>query len=380
MPPSIDSNPPRPERQFSSGDIVRAALVVLGLIVVLQFLWSARLLVLTTFLGILLGLSAARATDWVVARTRVKRTIAAVGVVFGTLGLLAGLFAWAGPTLFEQTQQLRQTIPESIEKLEVWIGKRQPGLLNAIAPLDTAKNADSIDAGSSRLMSAVERHAPTLTDFAFGILQSTFVVIAGIVLVIFLVVFIAVDPDVYRRGMLLLLPVERRDRFGEFLTELSTTLRTWLFTQFISMVVVGVVTGVVLAMLGVRSAIPLGVIAGIFEFIPNIGPILAAVPAVLMGFVESPQQALIIAGVYAGIQFLESNLLIPWLMNEQLDLPPALTLVAQVAIAYVFGFLGLFVAIPLLATAMVAVKTFWVEDETPTLLMIDEATTDQEEP
>jgi len=379
MRPSIGMNVPRPERRFTSGDIVRAALVILGVLVVLQLLWSARLLVLTSFLGILLGLSASRATDWVVARVRVKRTIAAAGVVFGTLGLLGALLAWSGPTLYEQTQQLRRNLPASIEKLEDWVGERQPGLLNAIAPLDTVKNADSTDAGSSRIISAVERHAPTLTDFAFGILQSTLLVAAGIVLVVFLAVYIAADPGVYRRGMLLLVPVERRDRFGELLTTLSGTLVTWFGTQLIAMVIIGVVTTVILALLGVRAAIPLGVIAGIFEFIPNVGPILAAIPAILMGFVDSPQQALVVVVVYWGIQFAENNLLIPWLMKEQLDLPPALTLVAQVVMAYVFGFLGLFVAIPLLATIVVAVRTFWVEDDLPPLPTVEMAVQRSEE-
>jgi predicted PurR-regulated permease PerM len=369
----------RPERRFTSGDIVRAALVILGVLVTLQLLWSARLLVLTSFLGILLGLSASRATDWVVARTRLKRSIAAAGIVFGTLGLLGLLIAWSGPTLFQQTQQLRRNLPESIQKLEEWVGERQPGLLNAIAPLDTAKRADSTDAGSSRIIAAVERHAPALTDFAFGIVQSTLLVAAGIVLVIFLAVYIAADPDVYRRGMLLLVPVERRERFGELLTALSTTLRTWFATQLIAMVIIGVVTTVILAILGVRAALPLGVIAGIFEFIPNVGPVLAAAPAILMGFVESPQQALIVVGVYWGIQFAENNLLIPYLMKEQLDLPPALTLVAQVVMAYVFGFLGLFVAIPLLATVVVAVRTFWVDEDLPPFPTVEMAAPRQEE-
>jgi len=372
-------NVPRPERRFTSGDIVRAALVVLGVLVVLQLLWSARLLVLTSFLGILLGLSAARATDWVVAKVRIKRSIAAAGVVFGTLGLLGALIAWSGPTLYEQTQQLRRNLPASIEKFEEWVGERQPGLLNAIAPLDTSKKVDSGEVGSSRIISAVERHAPTLTDFAFGILQSTLLVAAGIVLVIFLAVYIAADPDVYRRGLLLLVPVERRDRFGELLTALSTALRTWFATQLIAMVIIGVVTTLILALIGVRAALPLGVIAGIFEFIPNVGPILAAVPAILMGFVDSPQQALVVVGVYWAIQFAENNLLIPWLMKEQLDLPPALTLVAQVVMAYVFGFLGLFVAIPLLATVVVAVRTFWVEDDLPPLPTVEMAVPRTEE-
>lgn len=353
----------RPERPLRTGDLVRAALTVLFAVVLLQLLWSARLLVLTAFLGVLFGLSAARATDWIIARVRVKRTVAAAGVVFGAAALLVLIFAWSGPTLIEQSQELRTKLPESIEKFESWIGEKNPGLLDAIAP------ADSV--GGSRISAAIDRHAPTLTNFAFGIVQSALVVGAGIVMVVFLAVYIAADPGVYRRGTLLLVPIEHRDRFAELLTALGGALRKWFATQLIAMVVIGVVTTVLLAIIGVRGALPLGVIAGIFEFIPNVGPMLSAIPAVLMGFVDSPQKALVVAGVYWGIQFLENNLLIPYLMKEQLDLPPALTLLTQLVMAYVFGFLGLFVAIPMLAVVVVLVRTFWVEDDLPPLPTVE---------
>lgn len=338
-----------------TADLVRAALTVLFVVVLLQLVWSARLLILTAFLGLLFGLSAARVTDWIVARVRIKRSIAAAGVVFGATALLVIIFAWSGPTLVEQSQELRTKLPESIEKLEGWIGARQPALLESIAPAP--------EGGGSRIAAAVEGHIPVLTEFAFGLVQSTLVVGAGIVMVIFLALYIAADPEVYRRGLLLLVPSRHRDRIAALQTALATTLRTWFATQLIAMLVIGIVTTVTLALLGIRGALPLGVLAGIFEFIPNVGPLLSAIPAVLMGFVDSPQTALIVAGVYWGIQFLENNLLIPYLMSQQLELPPALTLLTQILMAYVFGFLGLFVAIPLLAVVVVVVRTFWVEED-----------------
>ncbi|MBX3173981.1 MAG: AI-2E family transporter [Gemmatimonadaceae bacterium] len=359
MRPTTSFSLQRPDRPLRTGDLVRAAVIVLFIIVILQLLWSARLLVLTTFLGVLFGLSASRATEWVMRRVKVKRSIAAAGVVFGSTALLLLIFAWSGPTLVEQSTELRTKLPESVQNLETWIGGKSPRLLDAIAPPDST--------GGSRIIAAANRYSEGLTEFAFGVVQSVFVVAAGIVLVIFVALYIAADPRVYRRGMMLLVPSEQRERFGTTLTAVGGALRKWFQTQLIAMVVIGVVTTIVLALIGVRGALPLGVLAGLFEFIPNIGPLLSAIPAVLMGFTESPQQAGIIALAYWGIQFLENNLLIPYLMREQLDLPPALTLLAQVIMAYVFGFLGLFVAIPVLAVAMVAVRTYWVEDDLPPL-------------
>lgn len=353
----------RPEPTLASGDLVRAALVVVATLVGLQLLWSARFLVLTAFLGVLFGLSASRAVDVIIGRIRIKRTIAAAGVVFGVVSLLGAFALWSGPTLVEQSHELRVKLPEAVQNFEAWLAATQPQVLNLLAPAPPA-GAESVEAGN-RILTAVGQYAPTLTDFAFGVLQSTLLVAAAVVLVIFLALYIAADPGVYHRGLLLLVPLNRRDKFSDLLTALATVMRTWFATQLIAMLVIGVLTTILLALIGVRGALPLGLIAGLFEFIPNIGPLLSAVPAVLMGFVDSPQLALVVVAMYWAIQFLENNLLIPYLMRRQLDLPPALTLVTQVIMAYVFGFLGLFVAIPLLATVVVVVRMFWVDEELP---------------
>ncbi len=364
-------------------ELIRAALIVVATLVGLQLLWSARLLVLIVFLGILFGLAADRAVELIQRRVPIKRSLAAPVVVFGTVILLVLVGAWAGPTLATQSQDLRVKIPAAVSKLELWLAANQPRLLDAVAPPDSlaaslptvvasstprtngTKTLDAPAPGPSRLIHAIERQSLIITTFAFGVLESTISVMVGISLVIFLALYIASDPDVYRRGLLLLIPPAKRQRMSTLLTRLSKTLKTWFATQLIAMVVIGVMTTIALAVIGVRGALPLGVLAGILEFIPNVGPILSAIPAILIGFADSPRLALTVVGVYWVIQFLENNLLIPYLMKEQLDLPPALTLLAQVVMAYVFGFLGLFVAIPLLATIVVAVRMLWVDDDIP---------------
>jgi predicted PurR-regulated permease PerM len=126
--------------------------------------------------------------------------------------------------------------------------------------------------------------------------------------------------------------------------------------------VIGVVTTVTLLVLDVNGAVPLGVIAGLLEFIPTVGPILSAIPAVAMGFVDSPEKALAVIVAYVVIQQLENYLLIPFLMREGVNLPPALTIIAQALMALIFGFLGLLCAVPALAATMVAVKMLYVQD------------------
>jgi predicted PurR-regulated permease PerM len=370
----VSSANPAPIQPVSQSDLVRAALVVVATLVGLQLLWAARFLVLTTFLGVLFGLAAGQAVDWILARVRVPRGVAASGVVFGSVIVLLLIAAWTGPTLATQSRELKTKLPEAVATLEGWLASRQPALLDLIAPPDTSAAVAAPEAAAEsggRLIGAIGNHAPTVSKLAFGVLQSTIAVLGASVLVVFLAVYIAADPDTYRQGLLLMIPHERRDRFGELLTALGGALRTWFATQLIAMGVIGVVTTIILAVIGVPAALPLGVLAGLFEFIPNVGPTLSAIPAILMGLTDSPRMALVVVGVYWLIQFLENNLLIPYLMKEQLDLPPALTLVTQVVMAYVFGFLGLFVAIPLLATVFVGVRMFWVEDDLPPLPTVE---------
>ena len=199
------------------------------------------------------------------------------------------------------------------------------------------------------------------TSYMFGFLTSTVTAIAGLLLVIFLAINVATYPDTYHRGLMHLFPHSSRNRAGEVLSAMANVLRRWLRTQLIAMAVIGAVTTAALLLLDIPAAIPLGILAGLFEFIPTIGPIMSAVPAVIMGFIDSPEKALTVAIVYSAIQFIENNLLIPYLMKEGMDIPPALTIFAQALMALIFGFLGLLVAVPMLASVMVAVKMLYVE-------------------
>jgi predicted PurR-regulated permease PerM len=128
------------------------------------------------------------------------------------------------------------------------------------------------------------------------------------------------------------------------------------------MLIVGAFTTVILLLLGIKAAVALGIIAGILEFIPIAGPILAAVPAVAMGFLDGPEKALYVVLAYVVIQQMESNLLYPLLMKKGLELPPVLTIVTQGVLAIVFGFIGLLVAVPMLAAVMVPIKMLYVRD------------------
>jgi predicted PurR-regulated permease PerM len=368
-----------PQSPVGRPDLVKSALTIIGVLVVLRVLWETRFIVLITILGCLLGIAAAPGVDWLEKR-RIKRGIGAAIVVLGTIALVAMVGVWSAPTVLSQIGELRTQIPASIDKLDAYMEREHGALLNAVlpprAPSDTVIRTDSVvglvradsigqSGASGRLGKAIIGQAAMLRGLFFTTVTSTLTVLAGFVYVVFLTMYLAIEPHTYRRGILFMVPPSRRDRGALLFDAVTVTLRKWLNTQLVAMLVIGIVTTIVLLILGVKSAIPLGILAGILEFVPNLGPLMAAIPAVLIAFPDGPQKALMVIIAYWAIQFLENNVLIPHLMREELDLPPALTLLWQALMAIIFGLLGLFVAVPLLAALFVSVRFLYVRGDVP---------------
>jgi predicted PurR-regulated permease PerM len=189
------------------------------------------------------------------------------------------------------------------------------------------------------------------------VLTSTFAISGAFLLVLFIAAYIGVDPALYHGGLLELVPARERDRAALACTRLANVLRRWLVTQLIAMAVIGAVTTLFLFAIHVKAALPLGILAGILKFIPIVGSIFAAIPAMAMAFIDSPHKALVVAIGYFVIQFVENHLLVPILMKHGVNLPPAMTLGVQALMSLLFGFLGLLVAVPLLAAVLTIVRT-----------------------
>lgn len=382
---------------WRSRDVVRTAGLVLAMYLALRLLWFANALFLVTFLGVLFAIAVSAGVDRL-ERFRIPRGAGAALIVLSFFGLLIGFGAWLAPTLRSQGAELRQKLPEAVDRAEEWLNKRQSGMFgillggsDAVARAGQpsaggdssapggAQGTQRLDSAGRAVPSAASgdsapqvKAAPALhqriqerlggaTRYLFPFLTHTVEALGGILIVVFLSIYLAADPQLYRRGVLALIPHRRREQAGVVMSRVASVLRKWLVTQLIAMLVIGGVTTIVLLILGVKAAFALGVLAGLFEFIPTVGPLLSAIPGVAMGFLDSPEKAAMVAVAYWGIQFLENHILIPLLMKGGMDLPPALTVITQALLALVFGFLGLMVAVPLLATVMVMVQVLYVE-------------------
>lgn len=368
---------------WRSKDILRTAALVMAMYVALRLLWFANALFLTAFIGILFGLAVSSGVDHL-ARWRVPRGIGAALVVLSFVGLLVGFGAWVAPTIRSQSVELRHRLPESIDRLESWASRHNSGILGSVLgpasaaarhdsaqttagattsprPSAAATTGDTASTSPSPLRDRISQQMSGATRYLFPFLSSTLAVLGGLLIIIFLAIYIGADPALYHRGLMMLFPQRARRRAGEVFSAMAMTLRRWLVTQLIAMVVIGSVTTIVLLLLGIRAPFALGILAGLFEFIPTVGPILSALPAAAMGFLDSPEKALYVALAFWGIQFAENHLLIPLLMKGGVDVPPVLTILAQALMAIVFGFIGLMCAVPLLAAVIVAVKMLYVE-------------------
>jgi predicted PurR-regulated permease PerM len=355
-------------------------------VIILKLLWVANQIVIVVFLGTLFGIAVATGVDRL-ERFRVPRGVGAPFIVVTFLMILYTLGSFVAPTIALQGHELRQRLPDAVERAEKWLNERNPALMSSLLGADSAQAAaDSTKAPGAKAQGAPpgaaggsdtsQVHATPATAlrenlgkklvgsvrFVFPFLTSTFELIAGVILIVMMSIYIGADPYTYRNGLLHLFPKRKRERISEVMTAMSTMLRKWLVTQLIAMLVIGVVSTIALLMLGVKAPFALGIIAGLLEFVPTIGPILSAIPAIAMGFLDSPEKALYVLLAYLVIQQLENHILIPLLMKGGMDLPPVLTIVTQGLMALLFGFLGLMIAVPLLAAVMVPIKMLYVED------------------
>jgi predicted PurR-regulated permease PerM len=360
-------------------DILRAAALVAVVYVALHLLWVGRSVFLIGFFGVLLGITLSAGVDRL-QRFRIPRGVGAVLIVLAFLGSLTGIGVLAAPQVSRQLGELREQVPQAIEQVERWVQQRGGGVAQIIgAAGDTASaqagtrgqegdgagrdtSAQQGEGGRVDLRKSVSQQLAGAGRHFFSIFSSTVVVLGGLLILIFVAIFVAVDPGLYHRGLMHLFPHRSRRRAGEVLSATATTLRRWLLMQLVAMLVIGTVTTVVLLLLDIKAAIALGIIAGLLEFIPYVGPILSAVPAIGMALVDGPEKAIWVVVAYTAIQQLEGLVLQPLLMKEGLELPPVITILGQALLSLVFGFLGLLLAVPLLASVMVPVKLLYVRD------------------
>ncbi len=349
--------------QMRSADALRVTGIVFGVLIALRFLWIAQSIFIVAFLGVLLGLAMTRAVD-VLERAHIRRGIGAALVLVALIGVLVSIFALIGPSIREQTHVLGRELPKAMVSVEAWVNRTPMKALVAPEgqPQQQRQGQQQGKPAKGGLTDRVAKELRNATKFLFPIVSSFLGAVGGLVIVLFLAMYIAADPGLYRNGVLHLVPHRHRSRAEEWLSTLRDTLRQWLIARLIAMVLIGLITAAGLYALGVKGAGALAVVAGLMEFVPFFGPVVSAIPAIGVALVDSPEKALWVVGLYIVIQQLEGNVITPLLLKKRLDVPPALTVLTVAALGIVFGVLGMLIAEPLLAVVLVTTKMLYVQD------------------
>ncbi|AIZ65474.1 hypothetical protein PK28_17635 (plasmid) [Hymenobacter sp. DG25B] len=328
--------------------VIGLMVAVLGPLALLLYAFPVLFLVLA---GVLIAIFLRGLSSRLSARTRMSEGWALVLVLVVLAGLIAGVSWWAGPAIAEQAQQLSRELPGAVASLRQQVAATSWGheLLGRLPDADTLSDGILGNQGS-------------WLHRSLGVLSGVLGFVANLYVVLFIGLFITAQPGPYRAGLVLLVPRAGRARAGQVLDLLNEALFRWLGGKLFSMAVVGLLTALGLWALGVPLPMALALLAALFSFVPNFGPVLAMAPAALVALSNGPDQALYVVGLYVAVQAVESNLITPLVQKRLLSIPPALTLITQVVLGVFTGGLGLVLATPLLVILMVLTKTLYIHD------------------
>lgn len=214
----------------------------------------------------------------------------------------------------------------------------------------------------STMLSHIEGGSFSLTEFAGSFVKLSAHLIEATIFTLAAGVYLAAQPAIYRRGVSQLFPLARRAAVEETIEDVGRALRLWLLGQAIQMCLIGVITTAAVWLIGLPSPLALGAIAGLAEFIPYLGPILSAIPAVLVAMTGGLYPALWTIIAYVIIHQLEGNLIVPLVQRRMVFIPPAVLLLSIVVVTEIFGMVGIIFAAPITVIAFVAVKKVYVRD------------------
>ncbi|GAA0581042.1 AI-2E family transporter [Caenispirillum bisanense] len=319
----------------------RRVLIVAAVVTGLWALWKMATFVILAFAGVLLAVILHRTAALLARLLRIGRIWGLALLLVLAAVTLVGGGALFGAQAVAQFQELSQTVEQGFGRIREWMD--DTGLM---AVVEDTTGGGLLDGGMAMRVMTV---ASTLFDFVVGVL-----------IIVFVGIYLAVSPGTYRTGTLMLFPPSRQDRIATTLDAMGEGLWRWTLGQLVSMLAVGVGATVLLLALDVPMALALGIVAGVLEFIPILGPWLGAVPAVLVALTVDVATAGWVALGFFVLQQVESYVIAPAAARWAVHLPPALAVAATVIFTLLFGFLGLVFATPFMVAVIIAVRSLYI--------------------
>lgn len=308
-----------------------SVITILFISIIFLLAWYTIDVLLLTFAAILLAIFLRTLNNLIqrVAPLPDNLSMSLVIVIIITLFIVMGTLMT--PTVSEQVQAISNDIPNT------WDG-----------------------------LNFLQNFLPQGNDFllqATNLFSSTFGLIGSVLVIIVMGIFLAYDPNTYKKGFISLFPPSKQKEVGNIIKSITDILQWWIVGKICSMIIIGILTTLGLWFLSIPMALTLGLIAAILTFIPNIGPIISAIPAILIAYAQSPISAIYVIALYIAIQTLESYILAPLIQGKTIAQPPALVIFSQLIMGLLTGFLGLSLATPLLAAISVITKKVYIEEK-----------------
>jgi predicted PurR-regulated permease PerM len=320
---------------------VVASATLASAIIVGAICWLIGDVLLVLAAGLLVAIAIGSFTDWLMARGVARRGLALATVMI-TIAAGLSILGWLlAPEISAQTDELVQQVPRA------W-----NGLMESLRRYEWGRALVSPHAGEPL----------AVVSNATGVVASALRTLGELGIVIVIGTYLALDPEPYRRGLLRLVPSQRRARTAEVLAVVEVALQRWLLSRLVAMVIVASATALGLWLLSVQLALTLGLLSGLLTFVPYLGAIVSAVPAVLIALTQGRMAVLNVVLLYVAVHVIEGYMVTPLIEQQAVWLPPALSIAAQVTLFTLAGVSGLALASPIAATALVVVNMLYIED------------------
>jgi predicted PurR-regulated permease PerM len=329
----------------------RRVLIVLGLgslaVILLLFLRQLIDVLLLAFSGVLFAVAIDGFTRLIQRYTPLSRGWSLLTASVVILGGLIGLGFLIGPEIAQQVPELIRQLPRAVADLVDRVMQVPVVETAAEAVIDNQEGLPGLE---------------FLAQIGGGLFTTAMGALTALLVIPLIGIYLVLHPTTYIEQMLLMLPERQRPRTRAVLTQVGKVLRLWMLSRLISMVFVGVTTAIGLALLGVPLPLALGLISGLLTFIPYLGPVIAAIPVALVALMESPELALYAVLLYAAVEQVESSVVQPLAQKGVVHIPPAYSVIIQLAGGMVAGLVGVILATPLAVAAAVMVQMYYIED------------------
>jgi predicted PurR-regulated permease PerM len=331
-------------------DFSRRVLIVVGLVtlaaVLVYFLGQLIDVLLIAFSGILVAVAIDGITRNIERYTPLSRNLSLAVAALLLILFFVGMGYLIGPEIAQQVPELIRELPRAFRDLFQTV-MQMPGVEAATEMVTGQESMPGLE---------------MIAQIGGGVFSTALGALTAAIIIPLLGIYLVLSPYAYINQLLMLLPSAKRDRAGQIFEQLGKVLRLWMLSRLISMVFVGIATAIGLTLLGVPLALALGLASGLLTFIPYLGPVIAVIPVVLVALMQSPELALYAALLYAAVEQVESSVVQPLAQKGVVHMPPAYTVVIQLAGGMMAGIAGVILATPLAVAGAVVVQMLYIED------------------